>query len=84
MKNGLYMVHILPEVGDYSLSVVVDGKVLQRRVKKQTNGSVIVVDSAKGSREFDSIEDLIVFYKTNGIQLQGDLVMYLTECLPPS
>ena len=84
MKNGLYLVHLLPGSGEYSINFVIDRKILNRKIAKDDSGAVTLVDAVKGNQEFESLEEMIVFFKKSGIQFDRGAVAYLTECLPPS
>ena len=81
--DGYYLVRISKDTGDYALSLVADMKVNHYRIQRFSNGSVALVDPVNGNRDFPSLEDLLIFYKTFDPILRGGLATFLKDCIPP-
>ena len=71
------------ELGNYVLSIAVNKKANHYQIQLKGSGAVLLLDSVNGHREFPSLEDLILFYKSFNPGSKGGLAAPLKECIPP-
>ena len=82
-KSGVYVIHSRTGSDQYLMSLTANGSIVNYKIAKLSGDKVALLDPKNGNREFPSLEDLVIFYKSNDLQSPGSLAANLLECLPP-
>eukprot|EP00042_Codosiga_hollandica_P031668 m.194281 g.194281 ORF g.194281 m.194281 type:complete len:750 (-) comp53701_c0_seq1:192-2441(-) len=79
---GNYLIRGAQDGKGYVLSLRNNMSVFHFRITKRIGSAVAMVDPVNGDRHFNTLEDLIKFFKVYDPEEVGGLEALLTECIP--
>ena len=83
MKNGGYLISKLPDNIAYIICVCSNERIIAHKITKKQNDAVVLENSNYENREFNSLEELILFCKSDNTAKKVGMATKLTDCLPP-